>query len=339
MTLRTRDAHGNDLHSNQVKTGADGTFALTLPDAPSVALITKLPGFVAEVTDVAPAVRGQQQLVQLDRAAEIRGAVQRDGDPCRAAVGLLRLADQQVVATTETTVAGDFELHSVPAGDYELLVDPVAGARRRQRVSARTDRPLVLEVDVQAGATCAGRVLGDIALPAEVVLRQQDGFARRGLVRADGTFVVEGLSAGEWSALAYSKQRTWAAKAARMLLARRPWRADLAVSEAAVQSAQRVPLDVAAPSRRLGTLRAQLPPTDAGATFSLEPLDEAGRGVPPGLLRGAVDSNGALRMDAVLPGAWRLLLQRAAGPHTAKVQVTAGATCWLEPATLQPRHR
>ena len=134
---------------------------------------------------------------------------------------------------------------------------------------------------MQAGATCAGRVLGVIALPAEVVLRQQDGFARRGLVRADGTFVVEGLSAGEWSALAYSKQRTWAAKAARMLLARRPWRADLAVSEAAAQGAQRVPLDVAAPSRRLGTLRAQLPPADAGATFSLEPLDEAGRHVFP----------------------------------------------------------
>jgi len=199
--------------------------------------------------------------------------------------------------------------------------------------------PLVLEFDVQAGATCAGRVLGDIALPAEVVLRQQDGFARRGFVRADGTFVVEGLSAGEWSALAYSKQRTWADKAARMLLARRPWRAELAVSDAAARDAQRIPLDVAAPSRRLGTLRAQLPPTDAGATFSLELLDEAPRGVPPGLLRGAVDATGALQMDPVLPGRWRLLLQRAAGTHEATVQVTAGATCWLEPTTLQPRRR
>ncbi len=153
-------------------------------------------------------------------------------------------------------------------------------------------------------------------------------------MRADGTFVVEGLSQGDWSLTAYSKRRTWADKAARMLLERLPFRAELSVSEATARDGGELYRDVAAPGSRLGSLSGQLSPQQAGAAFDVEPLDADTPTVPPGLLSGTVGSDGTLRLDAVLPGRWRVTLRAAGDSRTAEVTVVAGRAAFCDEAAF-----
>jgi hypothetical protein len=146
--------------------------------------------------------------------------------------------------------------------------------------------------------------------------------------------VVEGLTQGGWSLTAYSKRRTWADKAARMLLERLPFQAELSVSEAAARDGSVIYRDVAAPGGRLGSLRGQLSPQQAGATFDVEPLDADIPPVPPGLLRGNVGTDGTLRLDAVLPGRWRVTLRSASGSRTAEVTIVAGRAAFCDEAAF-----
>jgi len=336
VALRGRDSLGSDLTREVSTTASDGSFELTVRDAHSHTLIAARTGYVTDYAELDAAAPARAHRIRLEPAAEIAGQVRRDGDPCQASLALQRTLDQLVVASGSTSSTGSYVLTGIPAGSYDLLVDPNIGARQTRRVDVVQGQRLTLMVDIDVGAACQGRVLGDLDLPAEVVCRMRDGLTRRGVVRADQTFVVEGLGAGQWSLTAYSKRRTWRDKSSRRLLQYLPWRADLVIDQAAAREGLVRNRDVESPSRRLGSLRAQLTPADGGCAVTLEPLLPLGRAIPPGLLRGVISTAGTLQLDAVLPGEWRVVIHSDKGARATIVTVAAGRVCWIDPSSLRP---
>ena len=330
LNLRGLDATGSDTSRVDAENEADGAFAMPMREGETFVLGVRAAGYAEQLLELSPDAHRAPLQVALTAAGSITGVVTRGGDPCAASLTLHRRVDDLAVASAPTAEAGVYSLTGILPGSYVLRVDPANGARQDRRVELTAGEPLTLDVTVTDGASWTGRVTGALPLPAEVCCRLADGLARRGAVRADGTFVVEGLSQGDWSLTAYSKRRTWADKAARMLLERLPFRAELSVSETAARDGSAIYRDVAAPGSRLGSLRGQLSPQQAGAAFEIGPLDADIPPVPPGLLRGTVGSDGTLRLDAVLPGRWRVTLRSAGGSRTAEVTVVAGRAAFCD---------
>jgi hypothetical protein len=137
-----------------------------------------------------------------------------------------------------------------------------------------------------------------------VVCTHESGIRRRGLVRGDAHYVVEGLGPGRWRAFVESNPQDFPSQVGTMLTALldEPW--------ITVGTGPEVARDLDSATLRLGRVRGQLAAEFANARLELVPGDDRQRQIPIGLREVAIGDDGAFELEPVLPGTWLVRLHR-----------------------------
>jgi hypothetical protein len=300
----------------------DANAAFDLPAPAGVVVQAMADDHVATVlgpfstaTDVGPLT------LVLARGCTVRGQVTWRGDPI-AAMALLWNVPAAAAPLHVASVGGDgaLRLPPVPPGRYRLVVAAEQGAFLERTLDLALDNGAPLELSLPEGARMIGSVRGERPDSAAVLCTHESGLRRRGLVRADGTFVVEGLGPGRWRSDVVATHEDFRSTVAMQMTALLdgPWHTVGAEAE--------LRRDVDSAALRLGHIRGALAPEFAGARLELVPGDDAQRRIPVGLREVAVGDDGTFALEPVLPGMWRARLQPRSGVALERtVEVTAGA--------------
>lgn len=280
----------------------DGTFDLLAPDAPSYVVEC----FAPEHRAIAQGPFPTQQDVTLPTAVLVRGCVVTGtvtwhGEPIAGAGSLWPEAGPgAAIAIAEIARDGVLRLPPAPPGSWILRVEAEAGATFERRLELAQPGAYPLQVQIPDGTRLVGRVVGEAPPNARVTAWHERGRQQHGVVRADGTFEVDGLFAGRWRAEVFAASDTWASQAHFQL-------AKLLDDQSfVVDSSPEVHVELAPPGHRLARLRGRVPAPAPGTRVTLVPENDLQSRIPAGLLQCVVAPSGEFSLDPALPGTWRV---------------------------------
>jgi hypothetical protein len=307
-----------------LRTDRDGHFELAPPPSPWFVVETGGEGCVPTIS---AAIANRAPLAPLElrlpRGVTVKGTVTWRGEPVAGTASLRAPSGWPVtLAPVAFGADGTFRLPPCAPGTWRLRIDGEHGAHHEQQLQLELPGPLQLLIALNTGAQLVGRVLGDGDW-STVIARHEHGQLRRGLRQADGSYRIEGLAPGRWTAFVQAPGNDWHSVASNQLLAALPH------PEIRIDGEAEVRLDLPAPNAQLGSLRGRVGAEFAGSRIELVRSGEGPRRIPPTLLRTEVAGDGTFVLDPVLPGDWVVELRRdgqATPLHTTRVQVVAGAS-------------
>ncbi len=284
----------------------------------------------AQADDHVPAVVGPfgtneavgPLVATLQPGCTVRAKVTWRGDAIAATAWLWEPGtNAQPLRQAAANGSGELAMPPVPPGRYRLVVAAEQGAFHEQELELELGPAAVRAIALPEGARLTGAVHGPRPDAAVVVCAHTSGLRRRGLVRSDGSFVVEGLGPGPWRAFVESNPQDFRSQISTMLssLLDEPWITVGAVGE--------VVRNVESPALRLGRVHGRLAPEFANARIELVPNDDRQRQVAVGLRQAAVGDDGAFEIEPVLPGTWLVRLHRGGTtpPLERTLEVSRGA--------------
>ncbi|MBL8752156.1 MAG: carboxypeptidase regulatory-like domain-containing protein [Planctomycetes bacterium] len=302
---------------------ANAAFDLPAPEGAWLVVQAMAPDRVTVATAPFPFADELQPLtLVLAPGCRVHGTVTWRGDPIHAMAQLWSVPAAKAPQHT-VSVGGDGRLlmPAVPPGRYRLVVAAEQGAFLERELDLVGADDAALALALPEGTRLVGTVNGERPAAAAVVCTHDNGLRRRGLVRADGTYVVEGLGPGRWRADVVANPEDYRSQCDTLLTA--------LLDEPGVVVGQQAELEhtVAAASLRLGSLRGTLAPQFARARLELVPGNGAQQRIPAGLRQVAVGDDGRLTLAPVLPGTWLVRLEPADGTAALErtVVVVAGA--------------
>ncbi|MCU0864652.1 MAG: carboxypeptidase-like regulatory domain-containing protein [Planctomycetes bacterium] len=313
-----------DRGTASLYTDRDGHFDLAPPPSPWFVVETGgdgcVPTISAGIENKAPLAPLE---LRLARGVTVIGTVTWRGDPVAGTAALRARSGWPVTLAPNAFGAdGTFRLPPCAPGTWLLRVDGAHGAHHEQELQLELPGPLQLAIELTAGAPLIGRVTGGGDW-STVVARHEHGQLRKGLRQADGSYRIEGLAPGRWTAFVLALGNDWHSVASNQLLAALPH------PEVRIDGEAEVRLDLQSPTGQLGSLRGRVGAEFAGSRIELVRDEPGPRRIPPTLLRTDVAGDGTFVLDPVLPGEWVVELRRdgqATPLRTTRVQVLAGAS-------------
>lgn len=302
------------------RTDRYGNFDVELPPSPWFAVesggddaVPTISGAIQNTLPLAPLE------LRLTRGIAVHGTVTWRGDPVAGSAALL--SSTASGSSVAFGADGTFRLPAREPGAWTLRVDGDHGARHEQPVQLAWPGPLRVTIALGDGVRLSGKVNGPDTGWSKVVCKHQTGLLRHGLRQADGSYTIDGLSPGLWTAWVAVDGADWRSVAMDQLLARLPH------PEFRIDAEADARLDLRHPDSLLGSLSGRVGLEFVDCQVTLRAGSELGIAVPPTLLQTEVHSDGTFVLDPVLPGDWHVELLRAGRPaalRRTRVQVAAG---------------
>lgn len=182
-----------------VSPAADGSFDLLQPDGDSYLIRVEEPAHCTVHLGPFDRETTSPHVVRMPLGVVVTGRLVRGGQPIG---GTVRLWTDATTTFLPPPVPvgddGNFRVPPALPGRYHLLVRPQQGAPRDVPIELIPPGPLQLPIVIGDGTHVIGAARGRDAVNAKVITRDVHGNEVFTFVRADGTYALDWIGAGDW---------------------------------------------------------------------------------------------------------------------------------------------